>query len=96
MRASQFTRKLPHPQPDHPVVDTGVHSFQMRKGIRHFHISCAIVFGNSGGPVLLGDRVIGVAFRGSDTDEAADQTDEHGVIPVSAIRILLKTETPSP
>jgi hypothetical protein len=49
--------------------------------------------GSFGG--ALGDRVVGVAFRGADTDETADQTDEHGVIPVSAVQLLLKTKTQS-
>lgn len=72
-----------------------VHSFTMKSGIQRFNISTAIVFGNSGGPVLNRyNRVIGIAVTGIPSqDQEATATGESGVIPVSALANLDETTT---
>ena len=66
-----------------------VHSFTIRSTIRRFNISASIVAGSSGGPVLNSSRrVVGVAVTGADNPDEADQTSEHGVIPISALDYL--------
>lgn len=72
---------------DSPQVREGtVSGFRMMSGIRRMLVSAPIVAGNSGGPALdsMG-RVIGVAATGTDRIENADKTEDHGVIPISAI-----------
>lgn len=67
-----------------------VQGFTMKSGIRRFNISCALVTGNSGGPVLnRAKRVIGVAVTGVATlADEMNSTDERGVIPIAALRHL--------
>lgn len=66
-----------------------VQGFTTRSTVRRFNISASVVAGNSGGPVLGRDqRVIGVAVTGSDSESSADETNEHGVIPIDKLHIL--------
>ena len=81
--------------PNYHVGDTGVVSpglvvgFRQVSGIERILISAAIVKGNSGGPVLDRDnRVIGVAVTGADRMENAQETENHGVIPIDALKYL--------
>lgn len=83
--------------PNYNRGDGGVFSpglvigFRMRSGIRRFLINAAIVRGNSGGPVLdMDNRVIGVAVTGADQMEKAQATENHGVIPIDALKYLLQ------
>jgi len=56
-------------------------------------VSTSIVRGNSGGPALnIHNNVIGVAVTGSDRMETASETEDHGVIPIDAIRKLTGIE----
>ena len=48
-----------------------------------------IIRGNSGGPALnIHNRVIGIAVTGADRRETASETEDHGVIPIEAIKHL--------
>lgn len=72
------------------IKDGKVQSFSVKSGQRIINISCGIVAGNSGGPVLNRyGRVIGVAFTGSDREETVDLTDEHGVVPISGLNDMV-------
>ncbi len=53
-------------------------------------VDTAIVTGTSGGPVLdrIGNRVVGIAVTGSDSEETVSETERHGVIPLVALRKL--------
>ena len=51
---------------------------------RRFSVSAPIVAGMSGGPVLRGTSVVGVAVTGADSDGEIDYR-EHGIIPIDAI-----------
>jgi S1-C subfamily serine protease len=83
--------------PDYAPGNTGIikrgriaASF-MFMGMKRFLIDTAIVFGNSGGPVLDAKtrKVIGIAVTGSSSTESADTTVKHGVIPISVATGLL-------
>ncbi|HUZ32941.1 MAG TPA: reverse transcriptase domain-containing protein [Xanthobacteraceae bacterium] len=77
------------PGKDVTIKKGEVQGFTTKSGIRRFNISAPIVAGNSGGPVLgRSQRVIGVAVTGSDKLSTAGETDEHGVIPISALTHL--------
>ena len=61
---------------------------------RRFLVSAAIVGGNSGGPVLAGDAVVGVAAHGADGWEETDprkQDEAFGVIPITRLKSMLST-----
>ncbi|MFZ0269363.1 reverse transcriptase domain-containing protein [Caulobacter sp.] len=81
--------------PDHApgktlsIKDGKVQSFTMKSGVKRANISSPIIGGNSGGPVLSRyGRVVGVAVTGADTEKASFETEEHGVIPISALVVL--------
>ena len=62
-------------------------------GIRRLQVSAPIIAGNSGGPVIEGSgKVIGVGVTGADRMEDAQKTENHGVIPIEALRHLKKAE----
>jgi len=63
--------------------------FRPWRAMQKILVSTSIVRGNSGGPVLnIHNNVIGVAVTGSDSMETASQTEDHGVIPISALKML--------
>jgi hypothetical protein len=83
--------------PNYRIGDTGVIipgfviGFRMNS-VRRILTNANIIAGNSGGPVIdASNRVIGVAVTGADKMEHADQTENHGIIPVDALRILNAT-----
>lgn len=81
--------------PNYRIGDTGVFipglvvGFRVVSGIRRILTNAPIVAGNSGGPVLdSGNRVIGIAVTGADSMSNAQQTENHGVIPIDALNYL--------
>jgi RNA-directed DNA polymerase len=53
---------------------------------RLFLVSCPIIYGNSGGPVLdTSLRVLGVAVRGAPSQNAAHETEFHAAMSVAAL-----------
>lgn len=77
---------------DTPRMARGhVTGFRTVSAIRRILISAPVIYGNSGGP-LLNDKneVVGIAVTGAETTEAGQFTENHGVIPVSALRHLVE------
>jgi RNA-directed DNA polymerase len=71
------------------IKEGKIQSFTTKSTIRRFNISASIIAGNSGGPVVNRyRRVAGVAVTGADNIEEAEQTEEHGVIPIGALSYL--------
>lgn len=63
--------------------------FRMQHGIRRMLTNAHIVSGCSGGVALdAWGKVIGIAVTGSDFDAEVDKTENHGIIPINAIRWL--------
>lgn len=53
-------------------------------------INTPIIAGNSGGAVLDGNgKVVGIAATGTDRMEESSRTEDHGVIPISALKCFL-------
>lgn len=76
------------------VVDGKIASFRMVSGVQRFLITAPIIAGNSGGPVLSQDnKVIGIAVTGADEWNKAPNTEDHGVIPITALRLLQGEES---
>lgn len=82
--------------PNYRLGDSGVIipglviGYRMVSGIRRILTNAPIVAGNSGGPVLDSkNNVIGVAVTGSDRMEEAQKTENHGIIPIDAIKFLV-------
>lgn len=81
--------------PNYRYGDTGVFSpglvigFRMVSGIRRILVNIPLIAGNSGGPVIdKHGKVIGVAVTGADRMENSHRTENHGVIPVDALKFL--------
>ncbi|MBK9002190.1 MAG: trypsin-like peptidase domain-containing protein [Myxococcales bacterium] len=71
------------------VVVGSVAGFRTISGIRRILTNAPIISGNSGGPVLDGvGRVIGVAVTGAERMERAQDTENHGVIPIDALDLI--------
>lgn len=75
---------------DSGIVMPGlVVGFRMISGIRRILTNAPIIAGTSGGPVLdKSNRVIGVAVTGADLMEKAQDTENHGIIPIDAVKFL--------
>jgi S1-C subfamily serine protease len=83
--------------PNYRLGDSGiivpglVVGFRPVSGIRRILTNAPIVAGTSGGPVLGADnRVLGLAVTGADQMENASTTENHGIIPIDALRFLFK------
>lgn len=81
--------------PNYRVGDTGVVypglvvGFRPISGIRRILTNAAIVRGMSGGAVVSRENlVVGVAVTGADRMEEVQRTEDHGVIPIEALRFL--------
>lgn len=77
---------------DTPSIFEGrIINYRKFHGIDRILVDAKIVTGNSGGPVLnKQNKVIGVAVTGADSIENNYETENVGVIPISAIRHLLE------
>lgn len=63
-----------------------VSGFQMKSAIKRYQLSCGVVYGASGSPVLTEDgKVVGIAVTGADYEYNVDKVSDHGAIPISAI-----------
>lgn len=63
-----------------------VSGFQMKSAIKRYQLSCGVVHGASGSPVLTEDgKVVGIAVTGADYEYNVDKVSDHGAIPISAI-----------
>jgi hypothetical protein len=81
--------------PNYRIGDSGILSpglviaFRPVSGIQRILINAPIVQGNSGGPVINAkNEVIGVAVTGAKSFGESSLTEDHGVIPISAIKYL--------
>lgn len=75
---------------DSPHISDGyVSGFRMKSAIKRMRIDTPVIAGLSGGPVLKSGKVIGVAATGADRMENADDTENHGVIPIDALNHLV-------
>jgi len=75
---------------DTVIVTPGlVIGFRTVHAIRRILTNAAIIAGMSGGPVLDKDnRVIGIAVTGVDTMQNAQETENHGIIPIDALEFV--------
>ena len=81
--------------PNYRCGDTGVIipglvvGFRMVSGIRRILTNAPIVAGNSGGPVVDGNnQVIGIAVTGAEMMEKAQETENHGIVPIDALNYI--------
>ena len=81
--------------PNYRYGDTGVIipglvvGFRMVSGIRRILTNAPIVAGNSGGPVVGGNnQVIGIAVTGAEMMEKAQETENHGIVPIDALNYI--------
>jgi S1-C subfamily serine protease len=75
---------------DSGVVMPGiVVGFRTVTGVRRILTNAGIVAGMSGGPVLAaGNVVIGIAVTGADSMATVQETENHGIIPIDALKLL--------
>ena len=75
---------------DTPIVVSGlIAGFRMKSGVRRLLTNAPIVAGASGGPVLDGSgKVIGIAVTGAKSFSKAPETEDHGIIPIDALKLL--------
>ncbi len=83
--------------PNYRQGDTGVIvpglvvGFRPVSGVRRVLTNVSIVSGTSGGPVMgTGNLVVGIAVTGADRMENVLATENHGIIPIDALKFLLK------
>jgi hypothetical protein len=81
--------------PNYRYGDTGVIipglvvGFRMVSGIRRILTNAPIVAGNSGGPVVGGNnQVIGIAVTGAEMMDKAQETENHGIVPIDAVKYI--------
>lgn len=81
--------------PNYRLGDSGVMvpglviGFRTVSSIRRVLTNAPIIAGNSGGPVIgKDDCVVGVAVTGADCMEEAQETENHGIIPIDALNFL--------
>lgn len=75
---------------DSGIISPGlVVGFRTKSGIRRILTNAPIIAGNSGGPVLAdGNVVVGVAVTGAERMEEAQETEDHGIIPIDALQLI--------
>lgn len=74
------------------IVPGLVVGFRPVSGVRRLLTNAGIVAGMSGGPVLSNNHtVIGIAVTGANRMETVTGTEDHGVIPIEALSLLLAT-----
>jgi S1-C subfamily serine protease len=85
--------------PNYRLGDSGwvssgaVAAFRRVSTVRRILVDTPIVAGCSGGPVLDSrNRVIGIAVTGADRIENADNTENHGVIPIEALDLAIAND----
>jgi S1-C subfamily serine protease len=72
------------------IIPGSVVGFRVVHSVRRILTNAPIITGNSGGPVLdARNAVVGVAVTGADRMESVQDTENHGVIPIDAIKFLL-------
>ena len=83
--------------PNYRYGDTGVIipglvvGFRIVSGIRRILTNAPIVAGNSGGPVVGShNQVIGIAVTGAESMEKSQETENHGIIPIDALKYLIR------
>ena len=75
------------------IADGKIAALRDTSIIRRILITANIVAGNSGGPVLNeSNEVIGIAVTGSKNFQDASKTEDHGVIPVDALKYLKESK----
>jgi RNA-directed DNA polymerase len=83
--------------PNHNYGDSGYFAEGRISGFRKnpystdnwFLISCPIVYGNSGGPILdTSFKVLGVAVRGAPSQKVAHETEFHAAVRIAALSTL--------
>ena len=92
---SQMDHLLISGFPNYRVGDSGlvipgiVTGYRTILAIRRLLTNAPIVAGNSGGPVFnKSSEVIGIAVTGSDDFNTASDTENHGIIPIEALKYL--------
>jgi hypothetical protein len=82
--------------PNYRLGDTGtitpgvITGFRVVSSIRRMLTNAPIIAGCSGGPVINAfNKVVGVAVTGADCMEKAQTTDNHGIIPIDALSLLM-------
>jgi hypothetical protein len=71
------------------IVPGVVIGFRIVSSIRRVLTNAPIIAGNSGGPVLdKNNCVVGVAVTGADRMEEAQDTEDHGIVPIDALKSL--------
>ena len=71
------------------IVTGYVTAFRQKSAIRRALTDAPIIAGCSGGPTIgANDKVIGVAVTGADRMEEAQDTEDHGIIPIDALEFL--------
>lgn len=81
--------------PNYRFGDTGtitpgfVIGFRPISGIRRILTNAPIIAGSSGGPVInSSNQVIGIAVTGAEMMSKAQETENHGIIPIDALKYL--------
>ncbi len=81
--------------PNYKFGDTGIVTpglvigFRPVSGIRRILTNASIIAGCSGGPAINSfNQVIGVAATGAETMASAQETENHGIIPIDTLKYL--------
>jgi S1-C subfamily serine protease len=83
--------------PNYNWGDTGnilsghISGFKMVSAIRRILVNTPLIQGNSGSPIINNkNEVIGIAVTGADRMENAQNTENHGVIPIDALDLIIQ------
>ncbi len=79
--------------PNYRTFDSGVirvgeiAGFRYHASIRRIMLSCSVVAGTSGSPILnRRNEIVGVAVTGADREDLVDKTENHAAIPIDALK----------